>query len=222
MNEIRTIAAEPRKAAGKGAVRALRRAGGVPGLIYGEKKENVTVTIDHKELVRLIHRPGFFATLLNVTVDKTTERVLPREVQFHSVTDRPLHVDFLRVGADTEIEVDVPVVFLHEELAPGIKRGGLLNVVRHEIELVCRPDAIPHTIEIDLAGLEIGDSVHISDVKLPEGVRPTITDRDFTIATIAAPTVIQEEAAVERAEGEAAPAAEEEEGEEEAEETEED
>jgi large subunit ribosomal protein L25 len=220
MNEVQNIRAEPRTSGGKGAARALRRTGRIPGLIYGEKKDNTLISVDNKELTRLLHRPGFFATLFNVNVDKATERVLPREVQFDSVTERPIHVDFLRVGTDTEIEVEVPVVFLHEEAAPGIKRGGLLNVVRHEIELVCRPDVIPHTIEIDLAGLDIGDSVHISDVKLPQGVRPTITDRDFTIATIAAPTVVQEEAAVERAEAEGAPVApeEEEEAEEEAEE----
>jgi large subunit ribosomal protein L25 len=118
-------------------------------------------------------------------------------VQFDPVTDRPLHVDFLRVSAATSVTVQVPVNFLNEEESPGLKRGGLLNVVRHEIEMNCRADAIPSSIDIDLTGLDIGDSIHISMISLPEGVEPTITDRDFTVATIAAPTVVQEEAAEE-------------------------
>lgn len=204
MSEINKLSAEPRERAGKGAARAARRAGRVPGVIYGAKKEPVLITLDPQDLRREIGGGGFFAKLFDVEVGGGNERVLPRDLQLHPVTDRPIHVDFLRVSRDTRIDVMVPVVFLNEEESPGLKRGGVLNVVRHEIELSCRADAIPPRIEVDLTGRDIGDSAHISEVALPEGVSPTITDRDFTIATIAAPSVIREEAAeaAEAAEGE--------------------
>ncbi len=204
MSEISKLSAEPRERAGKGAARAVRRAGGVPGVIYGAKKDPVLITLDPQDLRREIGGGGFFATLFDVKVGGGNERVLPRDLQLHPVTDRPLHVDFLRVSRDTQIDVMVPVVFLNEEESPGLKRGGVLNVVRYEVELSCQADAIPQQIEIDLTGRDIGDSAHISEVKLPEGVQPTITDRDFTIATIAAPSVIRDEAAeaAEAAEGE--------------------
>jgi large subunit ribosomal protein L25 len=197
MAEISTIAAQRRERAGKGPARAARRAGRVPGVIYGAKKDPAMVTLDPRELDRELKTGGFLATIYDVQVDKDKERVLPRDVQFDPVTDRPLHVDFLRVSAATSVTVQVPVNFLNEEESPGLKRGGLLNVVRHEIEMNCRADAIPSSIDIDLTGLDIGDSIHISMISLPEGVEPTITDRDFTVATIAAPTVVQEEAAEE-------------------------
>jgi len=204
MSEISKLSAEPRERAGKGAARAARRAGRVPGVIYGAKKDPVLITLDPKDLRREISGGGFFGTLFDVGVGGGNERVLPRDLQLHPVTDRPLHVDFLRVSRDTRIDVMVPVVFLNEEESPGLKRGGVLNVVRYEVELSCQADAIPPQIEIDLTGRDIGDSAHISEVALPEGVQPTITDRDFTIATIAAPSVIREEAAeaAEAAEGE--------------------
>ncbi len=195
MSEISKLSAEPRERAGKGAARAARRAGRVPGVIYGAKKDPVLITLDPQDLRREIGGGGFFGTLFDVEVGGGNERVLPRDLQLHPVTDRPLHVDFLRVSRDTRIDVMVPVVFLNEEESPGLKRGGVLNVVRYEVELSCQADAIPPQIEIDLTGRDIGDSAHISEVTLPEGVRPTITDRDFTIATIAAPSVIREEAA---------------------------
>jgi large subunit ribosomal protein L25 len=155
-----------------------------------------------------MHSGAFYSTLYDLALDGGTEKVLARDVQLDPVTDRPLHVDFLRVSAKTEIDVEIPVVFLNEDASPGLRRGGVLNVVRHEIEVHCRADAIPGHIDIDLTGLDIGDSVHISMVSLPEGVRPTITGRDFTIATIAAPSIVRAEVA-EVAEAERAEKAEE-------------
>ncbi len=193
MAEILTIAAERRERAGKGPARAARRAGRVPGVIYGSKKDPAMITLDPRELERELKTGGFLATIYNVSIDQNKERVLPRDVQFDPVTDRAIHVDFLRVSAATSVTVQVPVNFLNDEESPGLKRGGLLNVVRHEIEMTCRADAIPSGIDIDLTGLDIGDSIHISMITLPDGVAPTITDRDFTVATIAAPTVVQED-----------------------------
>ena len=193
MAEISTIAAQRRERAGKGPARAARRAGRVPGVIYGSKKDPSMITVDPRELDRELKTGAFLATVYNVQIDKALERVLPRDVQFDPVTDRAIHVDFLRVSAATSVTVQVPVNFLNEEESPGLKRGGLLNVVRHEIEMTCRADAIPSSIDVDLTGLDIGDSVHISMISLPDGVAPTITDRDFTVATVAAPTVVQEE-----------------------------
>jgi large subunit ribosomal protein L25 len=182
----------------------MRRAGRVPAVVYGAKQPPSMISVDPKDLMRALRAGSFLATVFDVDVNGKTERVLPRDVQFDPLTDRPLHVDFLRVSPTTTVTVDIPVAFRNEEASPGLKRGGLLNIVRHEIEAHCRADAIPHHIEVDLTGLDIGDSVHISMITLPEGVRPTITDRDFTVATIAAPTVVQEEtaAAAAPAEGE--------------------
>ena len=193
MAEISIIAAQRRERAGKGPARAARRAGRVPGVIYGSKKDPSMVTLDPRELDRELQTGAFLATIYDVQIDQDKERVLPRDVQFDPVTDRAIHVDFLRVSAATSVTVQVPVNFLNEEESPGLKRGGLLNVVRHEIEMTCRADAIPAGIDIDLTGLDIGDSIHISMITLPDGVAPTITDRDFTVATIAAPTVVQED-----------------------------
>ncbi len=201
MAEISTIAAQRRERAGKGPARAARRAGRVPGVIYGSKKDPSIVTLDPRELDRELKTGAFLATVYDVQIDQDKERVLPRDVQFDPVTDRPIHVDFLRVSAASSVTVQVPVNFLNEEESPGLKRGGLLNVVRHEIEMVCRADAIPGGIDVDLTGLDIGDSIHISMISLPDGVVPTITDRDFTVATVAAPTVVTEEEE-EAAEGE--------------------
>lgn len=200
MAEITTIAAQRRERAGKGPARAARRAGRVPGVIYGSKKDPSMVTLDPRELDRELKTGAFLATVYDIQIDQDKERVLPRDVQFDPVTDQPLHVDFLRVSAASSVTVQVPVNFLNEEESPGLKRGGLLNVVRHEIEMICRADAIPTSIDIDLTGLDIGDSVHISMITLPDGVAPTITDRDFTIATVAAPTVVQEEEEAEEGE----------------------
>jgi large subunit ribosomal protein L25 len=195
MPEITSLKAELRERAGKGAARAVRRAGRVPGIIYGDGKEPVTISLEPRELARAIARPGFFATLVDVSVNGTVHRTLPREVQYHPVSDAALHVDFMRVGAGARVTVTVPVAFVNHDRSIGLRRGGILNVVRHGIEVSCSVDAIPDRIVVDLDGLDIGDSVHISALSLPEGVRPTTTERDFTIATIGASSAVREEAA---------------------------
>lgn len=205
MSDITSIAAEARDRAGKGAARAARRAGLVPGVIYGAKKDPAMINLSAKTLTQHLHEGGFFARLYDVQIGKGKERVLARDVQFDPVSDQPIHIDFLRVSASTSVTVAVPVIFINEEECPGLVKGGVLNVVRHEVDLNCRADAIPHQIEVDLAGLDIGDGAHISNVALPDGVEPTITDRDFTIATIAAPVV---EVETEEEEGEDAEGAE--------------
>ena len=199
MSDTVALPAERRERVGKGATRAVRRAGRVPAVIYGDRKDPLTIHLDPRDVDRELHKPGFFATLVDIDVDGKKHRVLPRDVQFDPVSDRTTHVDFLRVAQDTQVTVNVPVAFLNEEESPGLKRGGVLNVVRYEIEFICRADAIPPQIEVDLTGLEIGDSVHISQVHVPEGANPTIADRDFTIATVAAPSAVKAEAAEEQA-----------------------
>ena len=210
MVEMITFAAEVRVLAGKGPARALRRAGRVPAVIYGERKDQEMISLEARALRRQLGNPHFFNTLCSLQVNGEAVRVLPRDVQLHPVTDDPIHADFVRVSAGATVEVEIPVVFVNEDTSPGLKRGGVLNIVRREVELVCPADAIPGELTVDLAAFDIGDSVHISHVVMPEGARPTITDRDFTIATISAPTVVAEEA-------EAAQAAAEEEKEREAE-----
>jgi large subunit ribosomal protein L25 len=217
--------AEARERAGKGAARAVRRAGRVPAVVYGGKEEPRLVSIDPRDVRKGLDAGIFYSTIYNLKIGGESERVIPRDVQMHPVKPLPQHVDFLRVSADTKITVDVSVHFLNEEESPGLKRGGVLNIVRHEVEVYCGVDDIPQGFDIDLTGLEIGDSIHASALALPTGVELTITDRDFTIATVAAPTVVAEEeteaeaaaaaeGAEEAAEGEEA-AAEEGEGEEE-------
>lgn len=219
MPEIHTIRAEARDRAGKGPARATRRTGRIPGVVYGQKQPPQLISVEPQELLAEIGRAGFFARLVDVELANggatpTKHRVLPRDVQLDPITDKPVHVDFMRVAADTPIRVAVPVVFENHAASPGLKRGGLLNVVRHAVELICPAEQIPERLAIDLDGLEIGDSIHIHAVNLPPGVRPTIA-RDFTIATIAAPTAVREEqaaalaaakAAAEAASGEAVPA----------------
>ena len=185
MSEIETIAVNPREAGTTGAVRALRRTGQVPGIVYGRDCEPVLINVDRRVIIKELNRGGFMHRIFDLKVGAASERCLPRDVQLHPVTDEPLHVDFLRLAIDSQIEVMVPVQFTNEELSPGIKRGGVLNVVRHEIELICPSDAIPDFLEIDLTGTDIGDALKFSRITLPGNVRPSITDRDFTIATIA-------------------------------------
>lgn len=188
-----SIAATARDRAGKGAAREARRQGQVPGVIYGDKQPPVMINIDAKELERQLRRPSFFNHLFEVKVGKDTHRVLARELQQDPVSDRALHVDFLRISKGSKIEVAVPVHFINETKSPGLKRGGVLNVVRHEIELLCSPEVIPENLVVDLTGWDVGDSIHISAIALPDGVTPTITDRDFTVATIAAPSALKSE-----------------------------
>ena len=209
MIETTMIAAEPRQRAGKGAARATRRADRVPGVIYGDKQPPTLIDLDPREVAREVNRAGFFTRVFDVNVKGKVERCLARDVQLHPVSDKAEHVDFMRVSEGTRIRVGVPVKFLNQDKSPGLKRGGVLNVVRHTIEVHCRVDNIPQLITVDLEGLDIGDSVHISAVKLPDGVRPTIVTRDFTIAAVAAPSVLKtvEEEAAEAAAKAAAAAA---------------
>ncbi|WP_333837620.1 50S ribosomal protein L25/general stress protein Ctc [Novosphingobium sp.] len=193
MSETLTLSAELRERAGKGASRVLRREGRTPAVIYGGNQDPVAIHIEEKALSKALGTGHFFNAIVELTVDGKTVRTLAKDVAFHPVSDRPQHADFLRVSANAEVHVNVPVVFQNEDSAPGIKQGGVLNVVRHELELVCEASKIPDEIVVDLAGLEVGDSVHISAVTLPAGTRSAITDRDFTIATIATPTVLTEE-----------------------------
>jgi large subunit ribosomal protein L25 len=201
MAEVTTIEAAPRAASGTGAARAERRDGRVPCIVYGGGAEPAMITVEGRMIERHANSAGFFSHLYDLKVDGQTVRVLPRDLQRHPVTDRTLHVDFLRVAAGSQIEVAVPVHFINHEASPGLKRGGLLNVVRHELQLYVAADSIPESITIDLTGRNIGDSIHISHVTLPPGSTPTITDRDFTVATIVAPTVAREEATAAGAEG---------------------
>jgi len=195
MPEIVTLSAERRARAGKGAARATRRMGRVPGIIYGGDQEPILISLEPRELSRALAKRGFLATVAEVKVDDAVHRTLPRDIQYHPATDEPLHVDFMRVGVDTQVTVTVPVAFINQELSIGLRRGGILNIVRHGIALVCQVDNIPEQLVVDLDGLDIGDSVHISAVSLPSGSRVTITDRDFTIASIAASSAVREEAA---------------------------
>jgi large subunit ribosomal protein L25 len=186
-----SLAAQRRERAGKGAARATRRSGRVPGVVYGDKQSPMNISLDPKDLMAQLKGPGFFSRVFNLQVDGEAMYALARDLQLDPVSDRPVHIDFMRFSADSELRVGVQVVFRNEARSPGLKRGGVLNIVRYEIEVVCKPDRIPETITVDLTDLDIGDSVHISHVKLPEGVRPAIRDRDFTVATIAAPSQLE-------------------------------
>ena len=192
MSDEAVMDALPREARGKGGARALRREGRMPAIIYGGGSEPLCVSVDYNVLERELGRRGFFARLYDLKVGDDTIRVLPRDVQVHPVTDAPIHIDFIRYVAGARLAVSVEVRFEGQEECEGLKRGGVLNIVRHEVELLCPLEAIPEHIVANVAGREIGDSIHISDIDLPEGVTPTITDRDFTVATIAAPTVVVE------------------------------
>jgi len=200
MSEQLTLSAEARDRAGKGASRHLRREGRVPAVIYGANEEPTSIHIEEKGLVKILRTGHFMNSTVIIDVGGTTTLTLPKDVQFHPVTDRPLHVDFLRIGEHSQVHVNVPVRFVNEEQSPGIKRGGVLNIVRHELELVVDAAEIPDDVVIDLSGVDIGESIHISAVTLPQGAASAITDRDFTIATLVAPSGLRSEAA----EGEAA------------------
>lgn len=193
MSDYAVLEAVARDGAGKGAARAIRREGRVPGVIYGGGRDVVLLTMDPRVLNARMRRTGFFATQFHVDVAGEKHRVLPKEVQFHPVTDDPIHVDFLRVTDRTRVTVEIPVRFINEEAAPGLEVGGVLSVVRHTVEVATAAGNIPEEIVVDLSGMEIGDSVRIGSITLPEGVRPTIADRDFVIASIGAPTQIVED-----------------------------
>jgi large subunit ribosomal protein L25 len=184
MSETLTLSAETRERAGKGASRAIRREGRVPAVIYGNNEAPQGIHLEERELMKALMTGHF----MNSVVMINGTRTLPKDVQFHPVTDRPLHVDFLRIGEHSTVTVEVPVRFENEDASPGLKRGGVLNIVRHELSLTCDAAEIPDEVVIDLKGYDVGDSIHISQVTLPQGAKSAITDRDFTIATIVAPS----------------------------------
>ncbi|MFP5076726.1 50S ribosomal protein L25/general stress protein Ctc [Rhizobium sp. YIM 134829] len=187
------LKAETRERVGKGSSRELRRNGLIPAVIYGDKQPPISIALPSKEVTLKIHAGGFMTTVATIDVNGEKIRVLPKDYQLDPVRDFTMHVDFLRVTKNSVVDVEVPVHFINEDQAPGIKEGGVLNIVRHTVELSVPADDIPDSLTADLAGLKVGDGIHISDIVLPKNATPTITDRDFTIATIAAPDVLTEE-----------------------------
>ena len=216
MSEQLMLPAEARERAGKGASRSLRRDGRVPAVVYGEKKEPLSIHVEEKLLTKMLHTGHFMNSVVMIDVGGKATRTLPKAVDFHPVSSRPIHVDFLRIGEHAQVNVNVPVRFDNEEESPGLKRGGVLNIVVHDLALVCDAAEIPNEIHIDLTGLEIGDTIHISEVKLPKGSKPANEDEDFTVATIVAPSAMKAEEEEAAPEGEV-PTVGEEEGEAEAE-----
>lgn len=205
MSDTLTLPAETRDRGGKGASRALRREGRVPAVVYGGKEEPLSIHVEEKELRRQLGTGHFFNSVVEVEVGGQKVRTLPKDVAFHPVTDRPLHADFLRVTKGAKVHVNVPVVFINEEASPGLKKGGVLNIVHHSLDLVVEADKIPDDIVIDVTGLDVGDSIHIGSIKLPAGVVDGSHEADLTIATIVAPSALKSEAgdtATEAAEGE--------------------
>jgi large subunit ribosomal protein L25 len=204
MSEQLTLPAETRERAGKGASRELRNSGRVPAVVYGANQEPLSIHVEEKLLAKLLSTGHFMNSVVMIDAGGSQTRTLPKDVQFHPVSSRPVHVDFLRIGEHSKVTVSVPVRFTDEEESPGIKRGAVLNIVKHEIELSCDAAEIPDDIQVSLKGLDVGDSIHISNVTLPKGATPTITDRDFTIATIVAPSALKSDAGdADAAEGEA-------------------
>jgi large subunit ribosomal protein L25 len=195
MSEQLTLSAGTRERAGKGASRHLRREGRVPAVVYGNNEEALSIHVEEKALVKALSGGHFMNSVVMIDAGSAPVRTLPKDVQFHPVTDRPLHVDFLRISEHAKVHVEVPIHFVDEDKSKGIKRGGVLNQVRHDLELICDAAEIPEEIRISLAGMDIGDSLHISAVALPRGTESAITDRDFTIATIVAPSGVKSEAA---------------------------
>ncbi len=208
MSDQLTLSAETRERAGKGASRAMRREGRVPAVVYGNKQQPISIHLEEKALIKALSTGHFMNTVVMIDGAGETLRTLPKDVQFHPVTDRPLHVDFLRIGEHTTVHVDVPLVFTDEEESPGLKRGGVLNVVLHDLGLVVDAAMIPSEIKVSLKGLEVGDSIHLSAVTLPAGAKAA-DDDDVTIATIVAPSALKssegeaEDAAAEKGEAEA-------------------
>ena len=189
---MNSLEANTRNTKTKGAVRSLRVAGNIPGIIYGGTEQNQKVTVLKKTLKTLIAKENFLSNIITLNLDGKPQNVLPREIMYNVISDEPTHIDFLRVVPGVKIRIEVPVQFINHETSPGLKRGGVLNIVRRKIELKCPSEKIPERIVIDLDGIEIGESFKISSVKLEEGVTPTIIGRDFVIATLAAPTVMKE------------------------------
>jgi large subunit ribosomal protein L25 len=189
---MNSLEANTRSTKTKGDVRSLRLAGNIPGIIYGGTEQNQKVTILKKTLKNLIAKENFLSNILTLNLDGKPQNVLPRDITYNVISDEPTHIDFLRVVPGVKIRIEVPVQFINHEKSPGLKRGGVLNIVRRKIELKCPSEKIPEAIVIDLDGIDIGESFKISSIKLEEGVTPTIIGRDFVIATLAAPTVMKE------------------------------
>jgi large subunit ribosomal protein L25 len=189
MSDIISIAADMRERVGKGGARETRRAGRIPAIIYGSEGEPTAVSVDGRELHKQVRGGGFFSNVYEISVDGKKHRVLARDMQRHPVTGAPLHVDFMRFSASTRVTVDVDVVFVNEDAAPGLKHGGVLNIVSHSVPLICKPDEIPQNITVDLTGLEIGDVIHSKTLNIPASAELDMSDPEATIATIAAPTV---------------------------------
>ena len=206
MSEAKQLAATARDRVGKGAARAVRREGRVPAVIYGAGEPAEPIALDSNRTRQLILAGHFLTTVFDIDVGGRTVRAIPRDYQLDPVKDFPIHVDFLRIAEGQTVTVEVPVHFINQEESPGLKRGGTLNIVRHTVELTVPSNAIPDSVDADLAGLDINASLHISSVKLPEGARATIADRDFTIATIAVPAGFKDDEAEAEAESETAPA----------------
>jgi len=203
MSDQLTLSAETRNGAGKGASRELRRQNRVPAVIYGNKQEPELIHVEEKALIKLLMTGHFSNSVVEIELGGKKQITIPKDVAFNPVSDRPTHVDFLRIVKGAKVDIEVPVAFINEDASPGLKRGGVLNIVRHELELICENDKIPDDIQIDVAGFDIGDSIHISHVKLPKGSESKITDRDFTIATIVAPSALKSTEGDTTAEGEA-------------------
>ncbi len=191
MSDQLMLSAEAREGVGKGASRALRNNGRVPAVLYGDNKAPEAIHVEEKALVKALMSGHFFNATIEVEVAGKTTVTLAKDVAFHPVTDRPMHVDFYRISKGAKVTVAVPVHFINEDKSPGLRKGGVLNIVRHEVELVCDPTKIPETIDVDMSGFDVGESIHVSAVTLPAGTTPTITDRDFTIATLVAPSALK-------------------------------
>lgn len=202
MSTTTTLNATSRTLSGTGGARSVRTSGYVPGIIYGDKKDPQMISMDPKMLMNECMQPGFFSRLYSIEIGGTKQEVLAKDVQFHPVTDRPLHVDFMRVSKGAKVHVFVPIKFINDDKAPGIKRGGVLNIVHHDLELICPAQSIPESLTVDLTGRDINQTIHLESLELPQGVVAAHPDRDNTIATIVAPTVEEEKTAEEVAGGE--------------------
>jgi len=187
---------------GKSNCKQLRNMGKVPAVIYGDKKEPAYIAVDYPKIVKELSKTSFFSTVFSLKLNKKAIKVLPREIQTDPLNDKPVHIDFLRVNDESKINISVPIIFINEDKSPGLKGGGVLNTVRREVDLICKINNIPEKLEADLTNLEVGSVIHMSDIKLQEDVIPQISDRDFTIATIAAPTVMPVEEEKPETEGE--------------------
>ena len=189
---MNSLDANTRDSKSKGDVRSLRLAGNIPGIVYGGPEQNQKITVLKKTVKSLLDKGSFLSNIITLNLDGKPQNVLPREISYNVLSDEPTHIDFLRIVPGVKIRIEVPVEFINHETSPGLKRGGVLNIVRRKIELKCPSEKIPSVITLDLDGVDIGESFKISAVKLEEGVTPTITGRDFVIATLAAPTVMKE------------------------------